>query len=184
MARWESNTQERLVQAALELYSEQGYEQTTVTQIAARTGVTSRTYFRYFPDKREVLFASGRVMREAVTTGTAEALRTLPPFEAVLAGAVAAREVFLPRESVRARAAVIATSEELREREHMKTASIVADVRAVLTAGGCDESTARMAAATGVTVFLEATRRWTDGDDAPFDELVGQAAHLLRRTTS
>ena len=184
MARWQSNTQERLIQAALDLYSEQGYEQTTVSQIADRIGVTSRTYFRYFPDKREVLFASGLAMREAVVTGTAQALQTRPPFEAVLAGAVAARDVFLPREFVRAREAVIATSEELRERELMKAASIVADVRAVLVENGCDEATARMTAEAGVAVFLEATRRWVEGDDAPFDELVLQAAQLLRHAAT
>lgn len=184
MSRWESNTQERLVQAALDLYAEQGYERTTVGDIADRVGVTSRTYFRYFPDKREVLFASGDVLREAIVAATSRALRSRSPYEAVLLGVSAARDVFLPRDFVLKRDAVIAASDELRERELMKTASIAAELKTVLVDGGCDEATARMAADAGVSVFTEATRRWRAGDDAPFDELVAQAAQLLRETAT
>lgn len=185
MPRWESNTQERLVQAALDLYTEQGYERTTVGNIADRVGVTSRTYFRYFPDKREVLFASGNAIREAVVRATANALRSgTEPYEAVLIGVVAGRDVFLDREFVRRRAAIIATSEELRERELMKTAGIAAELRTALVEAGHDEATSRVAADAGVAVFIEATRRWQAGDDAPFAGLVQEAAHLLQKTTT
>ncbi len=184
MPRWQPNTQERLVQAALELYTEQGYERTTVGEIADRVGVTSRTYFRHFPDKREVLFASGVAIREAIVAATSEALGSRPAYEAVLVGVTAGREVFQSREFAKTREAVIATSEELRERELVKIASISTALKTLLVDSGCDEATARMTADAGVAVFVEATRRWQDGDDAPFAELVGQAAQLLRETAA
>ena len=184
MPRWQSDTQERLVKAALALYSEQGYERTTVGEIAKSVGVTSRTYFRYFPDKREVLFASGDALREAIVAATSQALRSVPPYAAVLIGVKAARDVFLDREFVRTRDAVIVTSEELRERELVKTASIAAELRTVLVDAGCEEATARMTADIGVAVFTEATRRWRDGDETPFGELVDQAAHLLAKAAA
>ena len=184
MARWEPNTQQRLVQAALVLYTEQGYDGTTVGDIADRVGVTSRTYFRYFPDKREVLFASGQAIREAIVAATAQALRSRPAYEAVLIGITAARDVFQSREFARAREAVIATSQELQERELVKIAAIAADLRTLLVEAGCEEATARMTADAGVAVFVEATRRWQGGDDAPFGELVRQAAELLREAAT
>lgn len=172
------------MQAALELYTEQGYENTTVGDIADRVGVTSRTYFRYFPDKREVLFASGQAIRESVVRATMRALESRPAFEAVLDGVAAGRDVFQSREFARARAAVIATSEELQERELMKIASISSALRMLLVEAGCGDAAARMTADAGVAVFVEATRRWQDGDDASFGDLVAQAARLLRDTAA
>jgi AcrR family transcriptional regulator len=184
MPRWAPNTQERLVQAALDLYTEQGYERTTVPEIADRVGVTSRTYFRHFPDKREVLFASGNAIREAIVAATTEALESQPPYEAVLTGVAAGRDVFQSREFAQRREAVIATSEELQERELIKLASISAALRTLLVDAGCDDATARMTADAGVAVFVEATRRWQAGDDGPFEELVDDAAQLLRRAAT
>ncbi len=184
MPRWQPDTQQRLVQAALELYTEQGYEQTTVGEIAERVGVTSRTYFRYFPDKREVLFASGQTIRDAIVSATSRALETMPAFDAVLVGVTAGRAVFQSREFARTRETVVATSEELHERELVKLASISTALRAVLVDAGCDEAAARITADAGVAVFVEAVRRWQAGDDAPFGELVRQAAQLLRDAAS
>lgn len=180
MARWQPDTQERLVQAALELYGEQGYERTTVSEIAERVGVTSRTYFRYFPDKREVLFTTEQSIREAIVAATTRALETRPAFEAVLVGVTAGSGVFRSREFARTREAVIATSGELHERELVKLASITAALTTLLVNAGCDHATARITAEAGVWIFVEATRQWQAGDDTPFDELVGHAAQLLR----
>ena len=103
-----------------------------------------------------------------------------PAYEAVLTGVAAGRDVFGSREFARRREAVIATSEELRERELVKLASISTALRTLLVDAGSDEATARMTADAAVAVFVEATRRWQAGDDAPFGELVRQAAELLR----
>lgn len=184
MPRWEADTQQRLVHAALDLYTEQGYARTTVADIAERVGVTPRTFFRHFPDKREVLFANGHVIREAIVEATESALTSLPAFEAVLVGVTAARGVFVSREFARAREELIATSEDLRERELTKLATISAALTASLVGAGTDEATARITADAGVAVFVEATRRWARGDDSPFGELVDQAAQLLRNAAA
>jgi hypothetical protein len=65
MTRWEPNARGRLEQAALALYGERGFENTTVAEIAARAGLTERTFFRHFADKREVLFAGGAHCRSS-----------------------------------------------------------------------------------------------------------------------
>src|SRR3954467_9729309 len=115
MARWEPDAAGRLREAALELYVAHGYEQTTVADIAERAGVTARTFFRHFADKREVLFAGGRVLEEH---GIA-ALASMPPPATPLTAAVraleAADEVITDREYARRRNAVIAANAELQE---------------------------------------------------------------------
>ena len=63
MGRWEPDARGRLVKAAMELYGERGFEQTTVAEIAERAGLTERTFFRHFADKREVLFAGAGALR-------------------------------------------------------------------------------------------------------------------------
>src|SRR5215475_4478108 len=91
VSRWQPNARGRLEQAALELYAERGYEQTTVAEIARRAGLTERTFFRHFTDKREVLFAGGAMMRDALVCAVAAAPASATPMEAVGAvlGAVA-----------------------------------------------------------------------------------------------
>ena len=85
MARWEPNARERLVLAALDLFAEQGYDNTTVTQIANRAGLTKTTFFRHFPDKREVLFAGQEVHSRLLADGAAAAPDSATPLEAVAA---------------------------------------------------------------------------------------------------
>src|ERR1039458_8546224 len=86
MARWEPNARERLVRAALDLFTEQGYDATTVNEIADRAGLTKTTFFRHFPDKREVLFAGqdvhARLLADAIT---AAGMRETDPADAILA---------------------------------------------------------------------------------------------------
>src|SRR5690349_20436113 len=86
MARWEPGARERLVVAAVELFTEQGYDATTVAEIAARAGVTKSTFFRHFPDKREVLVAGQATLARLLAEGIAEAPATAMPLDAVAAG--------------------------------------------------------------------------------------------------
>ena len=86
MARWEPGARERLVVAAVDLFTEQGYDATTVAQIAERAGVTRSTFFRYFPDKRELLMAGQETLSRLLAEGIAEAPRDASPLEAVAAG--------------------------------------------------------------------------------------------------
>ena len=82
MGRWEPDARGRLMQAALELYGERGFEQTTVAEIAQRAGLTERTFFRHFADKREVLF-SGEV-DDLVLSALADARPSAAPIDAIV----------------------------------------------------------------------------------------------------
>ena len=116
MGRWEPGARGRLERAALELYSERGYEQTTVTEIAARAGLTQRTFFRYFADKLEVLFAGSRVLQERMVDALAAAPADAAPIDAVAAAIEAIAPLFEERrDHARRRGAIIAANAELRE---------------------------------------------------------------------
>src|ERR1700728_1281403 len=124
MGRWKPDARGRLERAALELYGERGFEQTTVAEIAERAGLTERTFFRHYTDKREVLFAGGTQFQQAIVGAAADAPPDALPLEAVTAGlgAVAAG-LEERREFAGRRAAIIASSPELRERELIQPGS-------------------------------------------------------------
>src|SRR5579871_2964583 len=126
MARWEPDSRGRLRRAALELYGERGFEQTTVAEIAARAGLTERTFFRQFADKREVLFAGSEALEQRLVEAVAEAPDPLSPIAAVARGLEAVGAALPARELARARQEVIAANAELRERELAKLASLAA----------------------------------------------------------
>src|ERR1700710_2641442 len=90
MPRWEPDGRRRLEEAALELYGERGFENPTVTEIAARAGLTERTFFRHFADKREVLFGGSSALQELMVSAVAAAPDAAPPIDAVGAGLEAA----------------------------------------------------------------------------------------------
>src|SRR6202044_890054 len=96
MARWEPGARERMVLAAVDLFTEQGYDATTVAQIAQRAGVTRSTFFRHFPDKREVLAAGQDALCQLLAAGIADAPSSATPLEAVGAGLEAASQAFTP----------------------------------------------------------------------------------------
>src|SRR5207248_10124217 len=96
MVRWQPETTQRLVVAAVDLFTEQGYDATTVTQIAERAGVTKSTFFRYFPDKRELLVAGQETLSRLLTEGIAEAPVDASPLDAVAAGLVRASTAMGP----------------------------------------------------------------------------------------
>ena len=130
MGRWEPNARGRLEQAAMELYNQRGYESTTVAEIAGRAGLTERTFFRYYADKREVLFAGAGELQELLVSKVADAAASLPAIDAVAAAlAEVARLVFEERrEFARQRQVIIAANAELQERELIKLASLASAV--------------------------------------------------------
>src|SRR3954468_19501138 len=118
MSRWEPNARGRLERAALDLYSERGFEQTTAAQIAERAGLTERTFFRHYADKREVLFGGAPLMERFFVEKLTGAPETAGPLDAIAATLEAAGELFADRHAfARQRQAVIMASPELRERE-------------------------------------------------------------------
>src|ERR1700758_4953276 len=126
MGRWEPNARGRLEKAALELYAEHGFDATTVAEIAARAGLTERTFFRHFADKREVLFGGTEALEDRLVRGTSQAPADLGPVEAIVAALVdVADETFAERHRLaQQRQAIIAAHPELRERELIKLASL------------------------------------------------------------
>src|SRR5579864_33582 len=121
MGRWEPNARGRLERAALELYVERGFEQTTVAEIASRAGLTERTFFRHFADKREVLFGGAGALQELLVHAVASTPDAMAPLDAVMEALVAAGALLQERHAyARQRQIVIASHAELRERELIK----------------------------------------------------------------
>lgn len=161
MSRWEPGAEGRLKRAALELYTERGFEQTTVAEIAARAGLTARTFFRYFADKREVLFAGQSTMYELIVNTVADAPESLSPIEAV-EHTLLAMASFMEAmgEGARQRQNVISANAELRERELIKLASLTASIADALRSRGAADPVATLSAEAGVAVFKVAFERW------------------------
>ena len=161
MSRWQPNARGRLRQAAFELYGEHGFDQTTVTQIAERAGLTERTFYRHFSDKREVVF-SGEV-HKVLVSALADAPASMTAIEAVTAALDAVGAVLDERRDMtRRRQAVIAANASLQEREQIKYATLAADLAEALRGRGIQPSSAHLAADAGVAVFRAAFERWID----------------------
>src|SRR5216683_6539970 len=161
MSRWEPNARGRLEQAALELYIERGFEQTTVAEIAKRAGLTERTFFRYFADKREVLFAGAGSLQEFLVSTLASAPECAAPIDAVASALQAAGALLQERrEYSRQRQAVIVANADLRERELIKLASLGSAMAEVLRRRGVRDPAASLSAEAGMAVFRIAFERW------------------------
>lgn len=149
----------RMVAAALQLFEERGFEQATAAEIAERAGVTERTFFRHFADKREALFAGSEVLESEVVRliGASPAWRG--PLESVVAAIAEAFSV-IDLEHARRRAAVVGSHPGLQERELLKMASLSASAGAALRASGVEDPTASLAGEAGVAVFKAGFETW------------------------
>jgi AcrR family transcriptional regulator len=180
--RWEPNAEQRLERAALDLYATRGYDSTTVGDIAAHAGVTSRTYFRYFPDKREVLFGGADKLRDRITTTLRDAPAAMAPLDATLYAMSSCADLFHLREHerLRRRDAVISSSSELQERETRKLASIAAAVADGLIERGSDQDHAHLVADLALVVFKQASRLWMEDPAVPYAAVLHRAAARAR----
>lgn len=167
MGRWEPDSRGRLQEAALALFAERGFDQTTAAEIAARAGLTERTFFRHFADKKEVLFGGSEFLGERIVAGVAEAPDGHAPLEAVARGLDTAAVLLGEgrRDLSAQRHAVIAANPGLRERELSKLADYAAAVAATLRRRGAGEMQATLAAEAGMTVLRVAIERWASSDD-------------------
>lgn len=149
------------------MYAEKGFDQTTAAEIAARAGLTERTFFRHFADKREVLFGGPALLQDRIVAGVAGAPAGDSPLDAVASGLDAAAGMLgeFRRDLSRQRHAVIAANPELRERELAKLADYAAAVAAALRERGAGEPQATLVAEAGMTVLRLALERWSSGDD-------------------
>ena len=167
MARWEPGTAERLQKAALELFATRGFEQTTATEIARSVGLTERTFFRHFSDKREVLFHGQDAFVAAFLAGVETAPPDASPIETV-ACALGSAATFFPddrRARSRIRQSVIDQNPALQERERHKLAGLATALADALRARGVDEPAATLAAQTGITVFGISFGQWIGADE-------------------
>jgi AcrR family transcriptional regulator len=186
MTRWKPNGRGRLEQAALTLYGERGFENTTVAEIAARAGLTERTFFRHFADKREVLFAGGDVLQDLLVSNVAGAPDSVAPIDAVGAALEAAGALLQQRrEFARQRQAVIAANSELQERELIKLASLASAIAETLRGRGVSEPAASLSAEAGIAVFRIAFERWVDGtNQRDLPELIRDSLDQLKAVTA
>ena len=187
MARWKPNARERLERAALALFTERGFDATTVAEIADRAGLTKSTFFRHFADKREVLFGGQDMLVQLLS----DAIRTAPAAATTAECLVAALEstavAFTPERHDLApqRRAVIAANSELQERELLKRFRFGSAMAEALRARGADEVTARLAAEVGVLAFGAAYARWAEPDNqAPFTEIANGALRELQASAA
>jgi AcrR family transcriptional regulator len=184
VGRWKPDARGRLISAALELYGERGFEQTTALDIAERAGVTERTYFRYFADKREVLFAGSGDLQDAVVTAIETAPSTAAPVE-VMGAAMESVASLLDRDHARRRNAVIDANPSLQERELLKLATLADAAADALRRRGVAHLAAGLAAEIGVTVFKIGFVSWISDEAAQdFPASIRQALDLLRDLTA
>jgi AcrR family transcriptional regulator len=186
MVRWEPGAKERLQAAALELFAAQGFEQTTAAEIAQSVGLTERTFFRLFSDKREVLFHGQERFLQTFVDGVDEAPADASAFE-LIAAALQAAALFFPDERrpySRTRQTVIEQNPALQERELHKLAGLAATVAAALRARGITEPTATLAAQSAATVFGVAFAQWIgEGESRSLPDITSEVLRELRNLT-
>jgi AcrR family transcriptional regulator len=186
MTRWKPDAQGRLTGAAIELFQEQGYEATTVAEIAERAGLTKRTFFRHFADKREVLFSGTQELQRRWLEGVAAAPPDASPLAVVTAGLDPVAEMFTDLYPfARIRAQIVDANPELQERELIKLQSLAAALKDALVERGVPVNAAILAAQAGVTVFHVAFARWVQQDDpTAFRRLMDDSLGELRSVTA
>ena len=189
MARWEPDTGDRLRRAAMDLYLERGFESVSVAEITERAGLTRRTFFRHFADKREVLFAGAEQLPIALAAAARVAHPDLPPLDVALGALRTVGIAVVERvehEHSRARREVIRSSPELQERERTKLAASTSALAEAMHERGVGHDTGAFVSRIAVAVFETAFARWVDGDDPAgftdhFDHAVSElAAHSSR----
>lgn len=181
MGRWEPGARERLVVAAVDLFTEQGYDATTVAQIAERAGVTRSTFFRHFGDKRDVLVAGQETLSRLLTDGITEAPPGASPLQAVAAGLARASGAMGPlnRDLGPRLKAAVAASTELQERDALKSVGMAAAMTTALLDRGVAETTAHLAAELGVLAFKRGYAAWSEGARDSGDGLAEHTAAAL-----
>jgi AcrR family transcriptional regulator len=186
MSRWEPNARGRLEQAALALYRERGFEQVTVAEIAGRAGLTERTFFRHYADKREVLFAGSSRLQEILVRTVGEAPDAAAPIDVVIAALEALGPVFEERRDVaRQRQAVIDANPELQERELIKLATLATTLAGALRERGVAEPAANLTGQAGIAIFRVAFERWiNDTGQRGLPDLIRESFDELKALTA
>jgi AcrR family transcriptional regulator len=163
MSRWKPDARGRLEQAAYELFLDRGYDQTTVADIAARAGLTERTFFRHYADKREVLFGGSGALQDALQRALDDVPPAIPAIEAVRVAVEAASRLMHGRRALsRERQRIVVAHADIQERELNKRATLTAVLAQALQQRGVPEPAASLAAEMGLAVFFVGFVRWLD----------------------
>jgi AcrR family transcriptional regulator len=163
MSRWSPNSRGRLEQAAFELFLDRGYEETTVADIAKRAGLTERTFFRHYADKREVFFGGAATLQDELIRAVDGLPPELPAIEAVRVGVEAASMLMHGRRALaRERQRIVAAHTDLQERELIKRATLTAALARALQKRGVSEPAASLAADMGMAVFYVGFPQWLE----------------------
>ena len=166
MVRWEPDGRGRLAQAAMELYGERGFDQTTVADIATRAGLTERTFFRHFADKREVLFSGAQALQELLVNTVVNAPDSATPLQAVSLALEAAGDRFnAHRDFSIQRQRIIEGSAELQERELIKLSSLAAALADALRRRGVGDPTAGLTGEVAIALFKISFERWVSSSE-------------------
>jgi AcrR family transcriptional regulator len=183
VGRWEPDARGRLASAAMDLYGERGFDSTTVGEIATRAGLTERTFFRYFADKREVLFGGAHELKEFLVAHVLEAPASRSPLEAIATAYMAAGDDIFEarRDFSRARQAIIAANAELQERELVKLATLNAALADALRRRGVADPAASLAAEAGGSAFRLGFGRWVeDTTGTPMSRFIRESLDALK----
>ena len=186
MGRWKPDARSRIEQAALELFCDRGFESVTVSEIAARAGLTERTYFRHFADKREVLFGGQEQLLEFLADAILAAPDAVGPLDAVAEAFVRIADEIIEERRVQAeqRNAVIGGAEALKERELLKLTALARAIAGALARRSVAELAASLVAELGVTVFKIAFERWIEpANERSFAAWIGETLEQLRAVT-
>jgi AcrR family transcriptional regulator len=181
MPRSGKHARHRLRQAALELFQERGYDATTTAEIAARAGVTERTFFRHFPDKREALFDGEHEFRDKLADGVIAAPADLDPMAALFRSFRSVEQTIRDnRAFAKPRQALIAQTPALQERVLMKTAGLINALAAALQRRGVDPLLASLAAQTGMAAFSYAASAWAEDPNSSMEANLTRAFDQLQ----
>jgi AcrR family transcriptional regulator len=185
MVRWEPDSRGRLAQAALVLYAEQGFDQTTVAEIAERAGLTERTFFRHFTDKKEVLFGGAQGLHDLLVSSVLDAPVSVTPLEAVTLALDAAGQLFNANRAYSVqRQRIINASAELQERELIKLASLAAALAGALRQRGVADPTAGLTGEVAIAIFKISFERWVSATETrDLTQLLRDSLTQLREVT-
>lgn len=181
MAVHEGDARARLQQAAVELFQERGYDRTTAAEIAARAGVTERTFFRHFPDKREVLFTGQAVLADALTAAIADAPAGLGPLDVLFRAFRAVTQLLEDNRPFSApRQKVISATPALHERELAKLEALSNAIAHALKARSLSDLEAALAARVGVAAFAHVTLSWLENEKPGLAERLARSEQALK----
>jgi AcrR family transcriptional regulator len=186
VGRWEPDARQRLETAAIELFVEQGFAATTVPEITARAGLTTRTFFRHFTDKREVLFG-GDQAAAAAQRMLAEAPDDMEPLPLLVSGlrAIAAERFEGRRDDLRVRREIVRSDDGLRERDLRKRGVLREETRKAMVARGVDRTTAALLGEICATLLFVSLEEWLDRDDTrPLADIMLDTLASLRGVLS